>query len=227
VAFEAPSAGFLLDWRLLSELRRRGVGFATLTHAAGLSSTGDPALDARLPFDEAYDLPAATAAAISDAKQRGGRVIALGTTVTRALEHAAPRAQDGALPAGPGLATGRLGPNSELHLVDALVTGTHEPGESHYELLRAFAPDEVLSRLSASLASHGYRSHEFGDSVLLHATRDPQPSQIGPRPGATHRPVAAGHRSVTRRPSVQGESACRTSSFSGSTEWVAKVAPRA
>ena len=54
VAFEAPSAGFALDWRMLGTFAARGIGFATLTHAAGLSSTGDPALDARLPLDEAY-----------------------------------------------------------------------------------------------------------------------------------------------------------------------------
>ena len=54
VAFEPPSAGFVLDWQLLDRLRQRGIGFATLTHAAGLSSTGDAALDARLPFDEPY-----------------------------------------------------------------------------------------------------------------------------------------------------------------------------
>src|SRR5262249_14240194 len=62
VAFEPPSAGFVLDWALLDALRARGIGFATLTHAAGISSTGDPALDARLPFDEPYRLPPATRA---------------------------------------------------------------------------------------------------------------------------------------------------------------------
>ncbi|HEY3075783.1 MAG TPA: S-adenosylmethionine:tRNA ribosyltransferase-isomerase, partial [Burkholderiales bacterium] len=62
VAFEPPSAGFAIDWRLLVALRRRGVGFATITLAAGISSTGDPALDARLPLDEPYRVPASTAA---------------------------------------------------------------------------------------------------------------------------------------------------------------------
>ena len=57
VAFEPPSAGFALDWRTLAAWRRRGVGFATLTHAAGISSTGDPMLDLRLPFDEPYRIP--------------------------------------------------------------------------------------------------------------------------------------------------------------------------
>src|SRR5262249_24016353 len=63
-AFEPPSAGFALDWGMLRALRGRGVGFATMTLAAGISSTGDRELDRRLPFDEAYRVPAATAAAI-------------------------------------------------------------------------------------------------------------------------------------------------------------------
>ena len=126
VAFEPPSAGFVLDWRLLDRLGARGIGFATLTHAAGLSSTGDAALDARLPFDEPYHLPAATVAAVQAARERGDRVVAIGTTVARALEHAA--AQPGGLRAGPGVATNRLGRSTRLGVVDALVSGTHEPG---------------------------------------------------------------------------------------------------
>jgi S-adenosylmethionine:tRNA ribosyltransferase-isomerase len=168
VAFEPPSAGFVLDWALLADLRARGVGFATLTHAAGLSSTGDDALDARLPLDEPYEIPPATAAAIAAAKARGGRVVALGTTVARALEHAG---YGGGVRAGAGLATQRLGPHSRLKVVDALLSGTHEPGTSHYELLRAFAPDAVLRRAADRLERQGYRTHEFGDSVLLEAVR--------------------------------------------------------
>jgi S-adenosylmethionine:tRNA ribosyltransferase-isomerase len=164
-AFEPPSAGFVLDWAMLAELAARGIGFATLTHAAGISSTGDPALDSRLPLDEPYHLPAATVRSIAAAKARGGRVVALGTTVTRALEHAA--RHGGNLRSGPGLATQRIGPGTPLRVVDAILTGVHEPGESHYELLRAFAEDPVLQRMIAELEQDGYRSHEFGDSVLL------------------------------------------------------------
>jgi len=167
VAFEPPSAGFVLDWALLSALKARGVGFATLTHAAGISSTGDDALDARLPLDEPYDIPPATLHAIGDAKASGHRVIALGTTVTRALEHAASL---GRLRAGAGVADQRLGPSTRLRVVDAIVSGTHEPGTSHYELLRAFAPDDVLRRASAELERAGYLTHEFGDTVLIQAT---------------------------------------------------------
>ena len=165
VAFEAPSAGFVLDWKLLRALCARGVGFATLTHAAGISSTGDPVLDAILPFDEPYHLPEATVRAIARTKARAREVIALGTTVTRALEHAA--AQAGGLRPGAALATQRIGADWAIGVVDAIVTGVHQPGDSHYDLLRAFAGDAVLQEMSAELERKGYRSHEFGDSVLL------------------------------------------------------------
>jgi S-adenosylmethionine:tRNA ribosyltransferase-isomerase len=165
VAFEPPSAGFALDWRTLASMRARGVEFETITHAAGISSTGDEELDRLLPFDEPYRIPPATAAAIGRAKARGGRVVAIGTTVVRALEHAA--AADGTVRACESVATQRLGPESRLHVVDAILSGTHERGTSHYELLRAFIDDETLRRTTAELDARGYLTHEFGDSVLI------------------------------------------------------------
>lgn len=165
VAFEPPSAGFALDWSLLAAWRRHGIGFATLTHAAGISSTGDPALDHRLPFDEPYRIPEPTAAAIARTKAAGRRVVAIGTTVVRALEAAAEA--DGTVRAGDGIAANRIGPGTRLRAVDALLTGMHQPGESHFELLRAFAPGGVLGGLPAALAAEGYRGHEFGDVMLI------------------------------------------------------------
>jgi len=164
-AFEPPSAGFALDWRSLEKLRERGVAFATLTHAAGISSTGDAALDARLPFDEPYRIPATTAEAIKAARMRGGCIVAVGTTVVRALESAA--LGDGRVRAGPGLATQRIGAGTRLRVVDALLTGTHEPGTSHFELLRAFAGEATLRRATRELNLRGYRTHEFGDFLFL------------------------------------------------------------
>jgi S-adenosylmethionine:tRNA ribosyltransferase-isomerase len=164
VAFEPPSAGFVLDWALLAALKSRGIGFATLTHAAGLSSTGDDALDARLPLPEPYIIPPATVDAIREARWSGKRVVALGTSVVRALEHAG---RGGRLRVGPGRADQRIGPHTQLGVVNALVSGTHEPGTSHYELLRAFASDEALRAASAELDAQGYLTHEFGDSVWI------------------------------------------------------------
>jgi S-adenosylmethionine:tRNA ribosyltransferase-isomerase len=165
IAFEPPSAGFALDWRTMNAWRRRGIGFATLTHAAGLSSTGDPMLDLRLPFDEPYVIPESTVAAIGRAKARGRRLVAIGTTALRALESAT--GVNGIVRAGDGIAKGRIGRETTLRVVDMVLTGVHQPGESHFELLRAFADPAVLDRASAVAAQHGYRSHEFGDSVLI------------------------------------------------------------
>jgi S-adenosylmethionine:tRNA ribosyltransferase-isomerase len=169
VAFEPPSAGFVLDWRSLAALRSAGVGFATITHAAGISSTGDAALDKLLPFDEAYRISESAAAAIREARATGGRIIAIGTTVVRALEHAASR--DGRVHAGDGVATQRLDAASELRVVDAILSGTHEPGSSHYELLGAFADEPSLRRADKELEERGYLTHEFGDSVLIEKNR--------------------------------------------------------
>jgi S-adenosylmethionine:tRNA ribosyltransferase-isomerase len=118
-----------------------------------------------LPFDEPYQIPRATADAIARAKSHGGRVVAIGTTVVRALEHAA--SDDGTVRAGDGIATQRIGPSSPLRVVDAILSGTHETGTSHYELLRAFLDDATLTRATRELDSRGYLTHEFGDSVLI------------------------------------------------------------
>jgi S-adenosylmethionine:tRNA ribosyltransferase-isomerase len=165
VAFEAPSAGFVLDWSMLHDFRCRGVRFATLTHAAGISSTGDPELDACLPFDEVYVIPSSTAALVASTKAAGGRVVAIGTTVVRALEHAA--RHTGHVAAGDGVATGRIGPRTRLQIVDAIVSGVHEPGTSHNSLLRAFQEDEAIGRMWDEAERSGYLTHEFGDAVLV------------------------------------------------------------
>jgi S-adenosylmethionine:tRNA ribosyltransferase-isomerase len=165
VAFEPPSAGFVVDWASIRAMQRRGVVFATLTLAAGISSAGDAELDRRLPFDEPYRISASTAAAILEARRQGGRVTAIGTTVVRALEHAA--ARDGVVHPGEALANQRLGPASSLRVVDAILSGTHEPDSSHYQLLRAFADDATLAEVTVALEAQGYRTHEFGDSMFV------------------------------------------------------------
>jgi S-adenosylmethionine:tRNA ribosyltransferase-isomerase len=179
VAYEPPSAGFALDWHMLAEFERRGIEFVTLTHAAGISSTGDPELDRRLPLDEPYRIPVATEQAIALALCEGRRIVAIGTTVVRALEDSA--VTYGSVAAGSGLARLRLGAATRLRVVDAILSGTHEPGTSHYDLLHAFADTDVLHRADDALNSAGYRTHEFGDSVLIerashrysHAMRPP------------------------------------------------------
>jgi S-adenosylmethionine:tRNA ribosyltransferase-isomerase len=148
---------------LLAALRRAGATLTTVTHAAGLSATGDPALDAALPLPEPYDVPAATAAAVNACRAAGGRVLAVGTSATRALEAAA---ADGLVAPGPGRATVRLGPARRPRVVDAVLTNMHAPGESHAALLSAFIPPDLVRRGWDAAAAAGYRAHELGDVTL-------------------------------------------------------------
>jgi S-adenosylmethionine:tRNA ribosyltransferase-isomerase len=164
-AVEPPSAGRPLRLELLQALRRRGVATATVTHAAGLSATGDAELDARLPLPERYFVPALTVAAVKATRARGGRVLAVGTTVVRCLEGAA--ALHGDLVAGEGVTDLRVGPGFAPRVVDGLLTGVHEPGTSHHQLLRAFVGDELLDAVCRHAEGEGYLLHEFGDSVLV------------------------------------------------------------
>jgi S-adenosylmethionine:tRNA ribosyltransferase-isomerase len=156
-SFEQPSAGRPLTVGMLIELRRRGAQVARLTHAAGLSSTGDAELDAALPLAERYQVPAETMNAVLDAK----RVIAVGTTVVRALESAA---RSGVLE---GETTLRLDGGHRLRAVHGIFTGLHEPGTSHAQLLEAFAKKALLDAAWLHAEERGYLQHEFGDSMLL------------------------------------------------------------
>lgn len=164
-AFEPPSAALPLSFELLGALRRRGVGLASLTHAAGLSSTGSASLDARLPFPERYELPAATVDAVEAAQARGARVLAVGTTVVRALESNA--LEHGALLPGPGRAELVIGPGFRPRVATGLLTGLHEPTTSHFSLLAAFAPRALLDRALEAAAREHYLQHEFGDGCLI------------------------------------------------------------
>jgi S-adenosylmethionine:tRNA ribosyltransferase-isomerase len=165
-AVEMASAGWPLRLPVLVALRQRGVAVASLTHAAGLSSTGDSAIDALLPLPERSDIPASTVEAIDRARGAAGRVVAVGTTVVRALEGRAAEG-GGSLREGPGVTTLRVGPDHVLRIVDGLLTGLHEPGESHFDLLQAFAPLTLLEEALAHAVREGYLGHEFGDLSLV------------------------------------------------------------
>lgn len=161
-AVEMPSAARPLDGALLLALRARGVKIARLTHAAGLSATGDPELDAALPLPERYEIPSETVRALA---QVTGRVVAVGTSVVRALEDAAGR--PAGLCAGAQTATLLLDHDTKPRVVSGLLTGIHMPGESHYRLLSAFTRADTLARAAERASSAGYRGHEFGDAALF------------------------------------------------------------
>ena len=165
-SLEMPSAGRPLTWNILERARRKGVALASLTHAAGLSATGDPTLDAALPLPERYELPLQTVRAIANTRRRQGRVVAVGTSVVRALEGNA-AANQGHLKPGSGTVDLVLGPDHELCVVDGLLTGIHEPGTSHFALIEAFVPCSRLDPALRYADTHGFLQHEFGDSMLL------------------------------------------------------------
>jgi S-adenosylmethionine:tRNA ribosyltransferase-isomerase len=164
-AFETPSAGRSLTWGLLLDLIRRGVHLASVTHAAGLSSTGDAATDAMLPLPERFSIPDSTVRIVESAREAGGRVVAVGTTTVRALEGSV--ALHGRLMAGEGVTDLRIGADHRPVVVDGLLTGIHEPGTSHFSLLTSLAPASLLRRAHEHAERDGYLGHEFGDSSLV------------------------------------------------------------
>jgi S-adenosylmethionine:tRNA ribosyltransferase-isomerase len=165
-AVESPSAGLPLNWELLGALREKGVALASLTHAAGLSSIGDAIVDALLPLPERFEIPEATVEAIEHARREGGRVIAVGTSVVRALEGSA-AAHGGRIRAEAAVTDLRINAQYPLRIVDGLLTGLHEPGTSHFSLLTAFAPEEALLVATRHAETTGYLGHEFGDAMLI------------------------------------------------------------
>jgi S-adenosylmethionine:tRNA ribosyltransferase-isomerase len=152
---------------VLCGLHRRGVETAALTLHTGVAS-----LEAgEEPLAERYAVPETTAAAVNATRATGGRIIAVGTTVTRALETVADL--DGTVHVGAGWTDLVLGPHRPTRVVDGLITGWHEPEASHLLLLEAVAGPDLVRRAYAAALDRGYLWHEFGDSCLLGTARRP------------------------------------------------------
>lgn len=179
-AVEMPSAGRAIDARTLAALRARGVEIAMVTHAAGLSATGHPDIDARLPLPERFEVPEATARAVTRTRARGGRVLAVGTSVVRALESAARASGDGPLRGASGTTDLRLHPGAPRAVVDGLLTGVHEADTTHFDLLGAFASAEVLAAALRTAEREGLLGHEFGDAWLVWGEPAGRPARVAP-----------------------------------------------
>ena len=164
-ASEMPSAGRALSWELLLELREGGIRLATLTHAAGLSSIDGAQLDSILPLRERFDIPKRTVDLVLETRARRGRIVAVGTTVVRALEGCF--RERGQLEAGEGDTNLLLGPGFRPEIVDGILSNMHEPGDSHFELLSVFVSRAQLLSAVESAIARGYRAHEFGDGLLV------------------------------------------------------------
>jgi S-adenosylmethionine:tRNA ribosyltransferase-isomerase len=158
---EMPSAGRAFSAKVLDELRCRGTSVASIVLHTGVSSLekDEP------PYAEWYKVPQDTVDAARATRARGGRVIAVGTTVVRALETSADKR--GELVASRGWTELVITPERGVHFVDGLLTGFHEPNASHLEMLRAIAGHEHLRKTYAAALESGYLWHEFGDLHLV------------------------------------------------------------
>jgi S-adenosylmethionine:tRNA ribosyltransferase-isomerase len=158
---EMPSAGRPFTPELVAELVSSGVMVAPLTLHAGVSSLER----GEAPYPERYRVPDETARLVNAVRWWRGRVIAVGTTVVRALETVA--AADGTVAGGEGWTNLIVTPERGLRSVDGLLTGWHDADSSHMALLEAAAGPELLELSYRAAAERGYLFHEFGDMHLL------------------------------------------------------------
>jgi S-adenosylmethionine:tRNA ribosyltransferase-isomerase len=158
---EMASAGRPFTPGLLTRLLTRGVLLAPLVLHTGVSSPErhEP------PYPEPYQVGAATARLVNAVRAWGGRVIAVGTTVVRALETVA--GPDGTVRPGGGWTDLVVGGDRRLRAVTGMITGWHEPQASHLQILEALAGESFIDRCYASAVEQHYLWHEFGDSHLI------------------------------------------------------------
>ncbi len=162
---EMPSAGRPFSLELVRDLGRGSVELATVTLHTGVSSLEvEPDLENHTLYAEPFEVSAATALQVNTTRAAGRRVIAVGTTVVRALESAFTGSQ---VAATRGFTQAFVRPGSYAGTVDGLLTGFHDPRASHLAMLYAVAGRELIQSAYAEAAGNGYLWHEFGDSHLI------------------------------------------------------------
>ncbi|MBV9412860.1 MAG: S-adenosylmethionine:tRNA ribosyltransferase-isomerase [Acidimicrobiia bacterium] len=158
---EMPSAGRAFTPEVFTALMTKGIAVAPLTLHTGVSS---PEAD-EAPYPEPYRVPNSTAALVNHTHAQGHKVVAVGTTVVRALETVAD--ETGTAHPGEGWTELVVTPQRGVRLVDGLLTGWHEPRASHLALVESVAGRELLERSYEAAVEAGYRWHEFGDLHLV------------------------------------------------------------
>lgn len=163
---EMPSAGRAFTWKTLFNLKRKGIDTAYLTLHATLSSYMDDHLDSQHPVsEEEYLINESTAEKINTTRKSGGRIIAVGTTVVRALESSV--GKNGQITSGHRYTRLHVDAGHQLRTVDGLLTGLHEPEASHLDLLNAFLPASRIKKAYEEAVNLKYLWHEFGDLNLI------------------------------------------------------------
>jgi S-adenosylmethionine:tRNA ribosyltransferase-isomerase len=158
---EMPSAARPFTHRLVTALVAKGVTVVPIVLHTGVSSQEA----GEAPYAERFEVPVATADIVNAARAAGGRVVAAGTTVVRALETTADPA--GRAHPGQGWTELVVTPARGVRLVDGLLTGWHEPESSHLAMLEAIAGRDLLEASYREAVGQGYLWHEFGDSHLI------------------------------------------------------------
>jgi S-adenosylmethionine:tRNA ribosyltransferase-isomerase len=158
---EMPSAGRPFTDAMVTRLVTSGVVVVPVLLHTGVAS----AEAHERPYPERFAVSAATAGTVNQRRADGGRIIAVGTTVVRALESAV--GADGLVHARAGRTELVVTPERGVRVVDGLLTGLHEPAASHLDMLAAIAGRPLLDACYAEAAAHGYLWHEFGDVNLL------------------------------------------------------------
>ncbi|MFQ5532772.1 MAG: tRNA preQ1(34) S-adenosylmethionine ribosyltransferase-isomerase QueA [Candidatus Methylomirabilales bacterium] len=167
-AIAAPTAGFHFTEAVLRELERQGVEISFLTLHVG-TATFKPVtverVDEHRMGSERYTIPESTAAAVKRARADGRRVVAVGSTTTRALEDAA--LYDGEVRAGDREASLFITPGHHFQVVDGLVTNFHLPRSTLLMLVSAFAGRDMIVEAYADAVRDGYRFYSYGDAMLI------------------------------------------------------------
>ena len=158
---EMPSAGRPFTIPMLANLRRRGVSVARIVLHAGVASLENH----EKPYEEWFEVPLRTAELVRETKWNKKRVVAVGTTVVRALESSVDR--DGFVVASRGWTDLVITPERRLRVIDGLLTGFHEPRATHLAMLEAIAGREQISDAYAEALGRGYLWHEFWDLHLI------------------------------------------------------------
>jgi S-adenosylmethionine:tRNA ribosyltransferase-isomerase len=165
----APTAGLHFDAPLLERLRARGIGIAHVTLHVG-AGTFQPVrvrdISQHRMHSERYQVPQATAEAIAATRQRGGRVVAVGTTSLRTLEAAAQ--PDGTLKVGAGETALFVTPGYRFRVVDRLITNFHLPKSTLLMLVSAFGGMDPIRAAYRHAIDNGYRFFSYGDAMLIH-----------------------------------------------------------
>jgi len=164
---EMPSAGRHFTLELLEQLQAQGVALTFITLHTGVSSIdiAEEEVEQHVMYEEQYRVSVDAAEAINAARAEGGRVIAVGTTVTRTLETVTD--EDGVVHPAEGWTELYITPGYRFKAIDGLVTGLHEPTSTRIVLASAFAGHELLLEAYRDAVGRGYEWHEFGDAMLV------------------------------------------------------------